>query len=76
MIGAQSDSIGTDARGPDPMAGDKSKDSMTQISLEVKTVFGCSADECAVPVAGFIHPSSGGIICSELRAGAAIGVIS
>ena len=40
MIGAQSDSIGTDARGSEHMAGDESEGPMKQISLEVKSVFG------------------------------------
>ena len=76
MIGAQSDSIGTDARGSKPMAGDESEGPMTQISLEVKSVFGPSTDECAASVAGSIHPSSDGAICSGLRAGVVAGVIS
>ena len=76
MIGAQSDLIGTDARGLEPMAGDESEGPMTQISLEVKTVFGSSTDECAVSVAGSIHPSLDGTICSGLRAEATAGVIS
>ena len=52
MIGAQSDSIGTDASGSEPVAGDESEGPMTQISLDVKSVFGSSADECAASVAG------------------------
>ena len=32
MIGAQSDSIGTDAGGLEPMAGDESKGPATQVS--------------------------------------------
>ena len=76
MSGAQSDSIGTDVRGSDPMAGDESEGPMTHISLEMKSVFGSSADECAALVAGSIHPSSDGAICSRLGAGAAIGAIS
>ena len=76
MIGAQSDSIGTDARGSKPMTGDEYEGPVTQISLEVKSMFGSSADECAASVAGSIHPSSDGTICSKLRAGATAGVIS
>ena len=76
MIGAQSDSIGTDARGSEPMVGDESEGPMTQISLEVKSVFGSSTDECAASVTGFIHPSSDGMICSGLRVGAAADAIS
>ena len=76
MIGAQSDKIGTDARRPDPRTGDESGGSVTQIYLEVEFVFGSNADECATSVAGSIHPSSDGTICSGLRAGVAAGVIS
>ena len=76
MIGAQSDSIGTDTRGSEPVAGDESEGPMTQISLEVKFVFGSSTDECAASMAGSIHPSSDGVICSKLRVGAVAGAIS
>ena len=64
MIGAQSDSIGMDAGGSEPVAGDESKGSATQISQEVKSVFGSIADGCAASVAGSIHLSSDGAICS------------
>ena len=76
MIGAQSDSIGTDARGSVPMAGDESEGPMTQTSLEVKYVFGSIVIECAASVAGSIRPSSDGMICSGLRSRATAGVIS
>ena len=76
MIGAQSESIGTDARGSEPMIRDESEDPMTQISLEVKSVFGSSADECAASVVGSIHPSSDGAICSGSKAGTAAGAFS
>ena len=76
MIGAQSDSIGTDVRGSKPMAGDESEGSMTQTSLEAKSVFGSIAAECAASVAGSTHQSSDGAICSGLIPGAAVGVIS
>ena len=75
-IGARSDSIGMDARGSEPMDGDESEGPMTQISLEVKSVFGSSADECAASVAGSIHPSSDGAICFGSRAEAAAGAFS
>ena len=75
MIGAQSDSRGTDARGPEPETGDKSGGPVTQVSLEVEPVFGSNANECAVSVAGSIHPSSDGAIYSRLKAGAAAGAI-
>ncbi len=76
MVSAQSDTIGTDARGLEPMTRDDSEGPMIQTSLEVKSVFGSSADECATSMAGSIHPSSDGMICSRLRAGAAAGAIS
>ena len=76
MIGAQSDSLGTDAGGSEPVAGDESKGPATQVSQEVKLVFGSIAAGCAASVAGSIHPSSDGTICSGLRAGVATGVIS
>ena len=71
MIGAQSGSMGTDLRGSEPMAGDESEGPMTQITLEVKTVFGSSVDECAASMAGSIHPSLDGAICSGSKARAA-----
>ena len=76
MIGAQSDLIGTGVRGSEHVAEDESEGPMTQISLGVKSVFGSSADECAASVAGSIHPSSDGTICSGLRAGVTAGAIS
>ena len=76
MIGAQSDSMGTDARSPEPTTGDKSGGPVTQISLKVKYEFSSHTDEYTASVAGSIHPSSDGAICSRLRAGAAAGAIS
>ena len=76
MIGAQSDSVGTDARGSETMTGDESAGPMTKISLEVKSVFGSSTDECAASVAGSIHPSSDGASCFGSKARAAAGVFS
>ena len=76
MIGAQLDSLGTDAGGSELMAGDESKGPTTQVSLEVKLVFGSITAECAASVAGSIHPSSDGTICSRFRAGAAAGAFS
>ena len=76
MISAQSDSIGTDAGGSDPMAGDESNGSATRVSWEVKSVFGSIATEGATFVAGSIHPSSDGAIHSGLRARVVAGVIS
>ena len=76
MIGAQLDSIGTDPSGSEPVAGDESSGSATRLSQEVKSVFGSIATESAASVAGSIHPSSDGAICSGLRAGVVAGVIS
>ena len=76
MIGAQSGSRGTDARGSEPVAGDESEGLTTQTSLEAKSVFGSIAAECAASMAGSIHPSSDGTICSGLRARVVAGVIS
>ena len=76
MIGAQSDLIGTDAGGSEPVAGDESKYPATRVSQEVKSVFGSIAAGCVASVAGSIHPSSDGMSCSGLRAGVAAGGIS
>ena len=57
MIGAQSGSIGTDARGLEHTAGDKSEGSEIQISLGEESVFGSNTEECAASRAGSIHPS-------------------
>ena len=74
--GAQSGSIGTDARGSEPMAGDESEGPMKQTSLEVKSMFGSIAVECAASVAGSILPSSDGTIFTGSKARAAAGEIS
>ena len=76
MIGAQSGSRGAGVRGSEPMAGDESEGPMTQTSLEAKSVLGSTADECAASVAGSIHPSSDGTICSGMRVGVAAGAIT
>ena len=76
MTGAQLDSTGTDARGSDPVAGDESEGPMTQLSQEVGPVFGSDADDYAASMAGSIHPSSEGVICSGLIPGAAAGASS
>ena len=76
MIGAQSDSTGTDAGGSESMAGDESNGSATRDSEEVKSVFGSIATGCAASMVGSIHPSSEDTICSGLRVGVATGVIS
>ena len=69
MIGAQSNSIGTGVRGSEPMVGDNSEGPMTQTSLKAKSVFDSNTAECAASVAGSIHPSLDGAICSGLRVG-------
>ena len=76
MTGAQSDSIGTDVRIWDPIAGDESEGPITPPSQEVGLVFGSDADECATSVAESIHPSMDGATGSELRLRAAADVIS
>ena len=76
MIGAQSDSMGMDARGPEPTTEDKSGGPETQVSLEAEFVFGSNADRCAASVAGSIRPSSDGTICSGSKSGAMAGAIS
>ena len=57
MISAQSDFIGTDARGSDRKTGDESGGPVTQIFLEVESAFGSNTDECAASVEGSVHPS-------------------
>ena len=76
MIGAQSGSTGMDARGSEPMAGDESEGPMTQTSLEAKSVFGSTTNECAASVMGLIHAPSEGTMCSGLILGATAGAIS
>ena len=76
MTGAQSDSIGTDVHGSYPVAGDKSEGPMTPLSRGVGSVFSSNIDKCAASVAGSIHPSSEGTICSGLIPGAAAVAIS
>ena len=75
MIGTQPNSMGTDTSVLESVAGDESNDSATRVSWEVKSVFGSIATESAAFVAGSIHPSSDGAICSGLRAGVVAGVI-
>ena len=75
MIDDRSSSTYADARGSEPMAGDESEGPMTQISLEVKSVFGSSVDECAAFGAGYIHPSSEGTTCSGMKSGALAGAM-
>ena len=76
MTGAQSDSIGPDIHGSDPVAGNKSEGPATQISLDVESMFVSNAYEYAASVAGSIHPSSDDAICPGFRSGAAPGAVS
>ena len=74
MIGAQSDLIGRGAGGSE--SGGESGDVESRASRRVRLVFGSITVEAAASVAGSIHPSSDGAICSGLRAGVVAGVIS
>ena len=56
MIGAQSDPMGVDACGSEPMAGNESEGPRTQTSLEVESVFSAIAVECVASVVGSILP--------------------
>ena len=56
-IGARSGSVGADARGSEPMAGDESEVPVTQALLEVGSVCGSNAAESAAFVAGLSFPS-------------------
>ena len=76
MIGAQLDLIGADACGSESMAGDESEGPMTQTSLEVKSVFGSIAIECAASVAGLSFPPSDVAICCGSKAGVVTAAIS
>ena len=76
MTGAQSDWIGTGVHGSDPVAGDESGGPMTSSLQEVGSVLDSNADKCAASMAGSIHPSSNGAVCSGLIPGAAAGAIS
>ena len=76
MIGPQSDLIGTDAGGSEPMAEDESNGSATRLSQEVKSVFSSITTESAASMAGSIHPSMDSAAGSELRVGAVVGAIS
>ena len=76
MIGAKSDSMGTGARGSEPVAGNEPQAPVTQIPLEVGSVCGSDAAGTAASVAGLSFPSSDGVICSGSMAGATTGTIS
>ena len=65
-----------DAHGSEPVAGNESEASLTQIPLEVGSVCGSDAAGIAACVAGYSFPSSDGAICSESNARAVTGAIS
>ena len=76
MIGTQSDSIGTAAGGLESVAREGSGSLATWLSCKVRSMFGSIAAEGKASVAGSIHPSAEGATGSEVRVGAAAGVIS
>ena len=59
--------MGADARGSEPIAGDKSEVPVTRTPLEVGSVCGSNATESAASVAGLSFPSADGAICSRSR---------
>ena len=65
-----------DAHGSEPVDGNESDVSVTQTSLEVKSVCGSNAAESAASVAGLSFPSSDGAVCSGSKARAVTGAIS
>ena len=75
-IGAQSDSMGADARGSELMAGDESEVPVTQTLLEVGSVCGSNTAESAASAVGLSFPSSDGAACSGSRARAVNSAIS
>ena len=74
MIGAQSDSIGWGADGPE--SGGESGDGESRASRRIRFVFGSIAVEAATFMAGFNHPSLDGAVDSELKVGVIAGAIS
>ena len=75
MIGAQSDSIGTDAGGSESVAGEGSGSLTTRLSCKVRSMFGSIAAQGKASVVGSIHPSTEGAPGSELRVGAVAGAV-
>ena len=74
MIGAQSDSIG---RGADGSESEKEFGTLeSRAARRVRLVFGSIAVETAAPEAVSNHPSSIGVIGSELGVGADTGAAS
>ena len=68
MIGAQSDLIGRGAGGSE--CGEESGTSESRTLHKTGMVFGSIAVEIAAPAAVSSHPSSIGVVGSELRVGA------
>ena len=74
MIGAQSDSIGRGADGSE--SGKESGTLESRAAQRVRLVFGSIAVETAAPKAVSNHPSSIGVVGSELRVGVDAGATS
>ena len=74
MIGAQSDSIGRGADGPESRG--ESGDGESRASRRIRLVFGSISVEAAASAAGSNHPPSDGVVGSELKVGAAAGAVS
>ena len=74
MIGAQSGSIGRGAEGSE--SGEESGSLESRASQRIGLVFGSIAVEIAAPEAVSNHPSSVGVIGSELGSGADTGAAS
>ena len=74
MIGAQSDSIGRGAEGSE--SGEDSSALESRASQRTGLVFGSIVVEIAAPEAVSSHPSSIGIVGSELRVGVDTGAAS
>ena len=74
MIGAQSGSIGRGAEGS--KSGEESDSLESRASQRIGLVFGSIAVEIAAPEAVSNHPSSVGVIGSELGVGADTGAAS
>ena len=74
MIGAQSGSIGRGAEGSE--SGEESGSLESRASQRIGLVFGSIAVEIAAPEAVSNHPSSVGVIGSELGVGADTGAAS
>ena len=74
MIGAQSGSIGRGAEGSE--SGEESGSLESRASQRIGLVFGSIVVEIAAPEAVSNHPSSIGVISSELEVGADTGAAS